>query len=234
MAKRYIETKEIQGLTKKEVVEKLSATLWNFQRPDAVKNPRDVTKYLFGIQPHPVIEDDYVVEVDDSFSIRKHPQAIASEILDLADGLSQSDKTTLTDYIKNNAEPVVGEILNNLRDEIVQYKLWDDLPIGHPIDTGDKFAIIQQSIEDSTLVFYNCIQSHQKQLNWSPETVPALFDEITIVGDIEVWVQPIGGDGKYVEGATVTHNGRTWRNDHTGGLNVWEPSVFGWTDIGPA
>jgi hypothetical protein len=49
----------------------------------------------------------------------------------------------------------------------------------------------------------------------------------------------IGGDGKYplIDPATnepyrVVHNGRLWQNNHQGGLNVWEPGVFGWTDLG--
>ena len=46
------------------------------------------------------------------------------------------------------------------------------------------------------------------------------------------WVQPSGATDAYPAGAEVTHNGRTWRSDLDG--NVWEPGVYGWTDIGPA
>lgn len=212
MAKRYIETKDIQGLTKREVAEKLSATLWNFQRPDAVKNPRDVTKYLFGIQPHPVIEDDYVVEVDDSFSIRKHPQAIASEILELAEGLSTQDKNTLTDYIENNAEPVVGKILNNLRDEIIQYPLYNDIPDGHVFSIDDPVAAIEQTGDESVLEFYECIQGHTKNAT-NNLSVPALWIKRTAAGDVEVWVQPISAETAYDIGDRVLYpdaNGQVW------------------------
>jgi len=49
----------------------------------------------------------------------------------------------------------------------------------------------------------------------------------------EPWVQPHAG-AEYEPGAIVSHEGRVWRNDHTG-LNGWEPGTPGsqWTDLGP-
>jgi hypothetical protein len=83
------------------------------------------------------------------------------------------------------------------------------------------------------------IQPHTPNETFTPETTPALWSRV-IIGDggIEVWTQPIGGDGKYpyIDPETgqpykVMHNGDTWENNHQGGLNVWEPGVFGWTKI---
>ena len=33
----------------------------------------------------------------------------------------------------------------------------------------------------------------------------------------------------YSKGDHVTHNGKTWVSDYDN--NVWEPGVFGWTEI---
>ena len=238
MAKTFIETKDIAGLTKKEVAEKLSATLWNLQRPDSVKNPRDVTRYLFGVRPHPIKVDDWVVEADDDFIIRKHTQADATEVLTMVDGLSQVHKTALADYINNNSQPTVSNILTSMRDEIVSYPVWGDLDLGHSFSIDDKVALSEQSEDEEVLVFYKCIQAHSKQSNWIPTSTPALWSEITLVGDIEQWSQPIGGDGRYPyldpntgQPYRVLHNGKTWENTVTHTLNVWQPGVFGWIEV---
>jgi hypothetical protein len=73
-----------------------------------------------------------------------------------------------------------------------------------------------------------------------PENAPALWSRVIIgAGGIEVWTQPTGGDGKYpyIDPSTdlpykVTHLGKLWENNFQGGLNVWQPSEFGWTDLG--
>ena len=85
---------------------------------------------------------------------------------------------------------------------------------------------------------WTCIQQHTTQLGFEPDVTPALWREVQIENEIEVWVQPIGGDGKYPlndpntgENYIVSHNGKTWRNIHQGSLNVWEPGVFGWEEI---
>jgi hypothetical protein len=43
------------------------------------------------------------------------------------------------------------------------------------------------------------------------------------------WVQPTGAGDAYPLDAIVLHNGHTWRSDYA--ANVWEPGVFGWTQI---
>ena len=68
---------------------------------------------------------------------------------------------------------------------------------------------------------------------WEPGTDGTLWAEVTDEPAVDAWVQPTGGHDAYPAGAQVTHNGRTWENTHGDG-NVWEPGVFGWTDLGPA
>lgn len=43
------------------------------------------------------------------------------------------------------------------------------------------------------------------------------------------WVQPTGSGDSYALNAEVSHNGNNWRSDYAN--NVWEPGVFGWTQI---
>lgn len=46
----------------------------------------------------------------------------------------------------------------------------------------------------------------------------------------EPWVQPTGAHDAYDAEAIVLHNGAVWGNTHGDG-NVWEPGVFGWTQL---
>lgn len=124
-----------------------------------------------------------------------------------------------------------------VNEEIEQYKnlypLWEN-----HIDSFQFHLNFKVNFIDSlaNIRLFKCIQSHAKQLDWTPNTTPALWSEIIIgSGGIEVWSQPIGGDGKYpyLDPVTslpyqVTHNGSTWNNTLTSGLNVWEPGVYGW------
>ena len=51
-------------------------------------------------------------------------------------------------------------------------------------------------------------------------------------GGTPAWVQPTGAHDAYRLGAVVAHGGRRWRSIVA--ANVWQPSVYGWTDIGLA
>lgn len=43
------------------------------------------------------------------------------------------------------------------------------------------------------------------------------------------WIQPTGAHDAYSIGAEVTHGGKVWVSDVGG--NVWEPGVYGWTEV---
>lgn len=43
------------------------------------------------------------------------------------------------------------------------------------------------------------------------------------------WVQPTGAHDAYAQGAKVSHNGKKWTSDVAN--NVWEPGVYGWTEV---
>jgi len=44
------------------------------------------------------------------------------------------------------------------------------------------------------------------------------------------WQQPLGAQDAYKLEAKVNHNGKNWNNTGSD-ANVWEPGVFGWTEI---
>jgi hypothetical protein len=127
-------------------------------------------------------------------------------------------------------------------EEILQneyiFPIWEDMPDQYPFALNKKY----RSLDGMTLKVFNCIQPHNKvesDPSYIPINAPALWSLIEIgAGGIEVWTQPTGGDGKYPyedpltgEPYKVLHNGSTWENNHQGGLNVWEPGVYGWTLI---
>lgn len=125
-------------------------------------------------------------------------------------------------------------------DKIASYKnlypLWEDQPDGFQFSLEYKVNYIDSNIN---LRLFRCIQAHAKQASWNPVAVPALWSEIILsAGGIEVWTQPIGGDGKYpyIDPLTglpykVLYNGFTWENNYQAGLNVWVPGEFGWTQL---
>lgn len=78
-------------------------------------------------------------------------------------------------------------------------------------------------------VLYKCIQAHGKNETWNPKDAVSLW---TRVDDPSVeypeWVQP-ESTNPYMKGDKVSHNGKHWVSDIDS--NVWEPSVYGWTEI---
>ena len=75
---------------------------------------------------------------------------------------------------------------------------------------------------------YRVIQAHTSQADWFPPDLPALYTEIS-VEEYPEWVQPTGAQDAYPLGAKVMHNGKRWTSDVD--ANVWEPGVYGWTEV---
>lgn len=79
-------------------------------------------------------------------------------------------------------------------------------------------------------LLYKCLQSHTSQSTWTPTDAPSLWAQV-LIPDPEVipeWVQP-ESTNPYMKGDKVKHNGKTWICDMNN--NVWEPGVYGWTEI---
>lgn len=77
---------------------------------------------------------------------------------------------------------------------------------------------------------WRCLQAHTSQAGWEPENAPSLWAKVLIPDEtvIPEWEQP-DSTNPYMAGDKVTHNGKTWVSDI--GNNVWEPGVYGWTEV---
>ena len=75
---------------------------------------------------------------------------------------------------------------------------------------------------------YKCLQNHTTQADWTPDVTPALFTKVSL-DEWPEWVQPTGAQDAYAKDAKASHNDKHWISDVDG--NVWEPSVYGWTEI---
>lgn len=77
---------------------------------------------------------------------------------------------------------------------------------------------------------YRCLQAHTSQETWNPEDAPSLWAKVLIPDPsvIPEWEQP-GSTNPYMKGDKVKHNGKTWVSDIDN--NVWEPGVYGWTEV---
>lgn len=93
---------------------------------------------------------------------------------------------------------------------------------------GRAYAVDDRVQHGGTL--YKCVQAHTSQADWTPDATPALFAKVLIPDEtiIPEWVQP-DSTNPYRKGDKVTHNGKTWISDVEN--NVWEPGVYGWTEI---
>lgn len=81
---------------------------------------------------------------------------------------------------------------------------------------------------DDTL--YKCLTAHTSQPSWTPDVSPSLWVR---VDDPHIewpeWVQPVGSTDAYMAGDKVSHNNKHWISDVDN--NVWEPGVYGWTEV---
>ena len=75
---------------------------------------------------------------------------------------------------------------------------------------------------------YKCVQAHTTQADWTPDATPALWVEVSL-DELPEWKQPAGAHDAYAKGDKVKHNGKKWKS--TADANVWEPGVYGWSEI---
>ena len=76
---------------------------------------------------------------------------------------------------------------------------------------------------------YRCVQAHTSQADWTPDTAANLWNVAADPAEEwPAWSQPVGAHDAYAKGDKVSHNGKHWTSNVDN--NVWEPSVFGWTE----
>lgn len=77
---------------------------------------------------------------------------------------------------------------------------------------------------------WKCLKAHKSQANWKPSDASSLWAKVLIPDPsvIPEWEQP-SSTNPYMTGDKVTHNGKTWVSDVDN--NVWEPGVYGWSEV---
>ncbi len=77
---------------------------------------------------------------------------------------------------------------------------------------------------------WRCIQAHTSQADWTPDTAVSLWKQAADPAEEwPEWVQPLGAHDCYNSGDKVSHNEKHWTSDIDS--NVWEPGVYGWTEV---
>lgn len=81
---------------------------------------------------------------------------------------------------------------------------------------------------------YKVVQAHTSQVDWSPDSTPALYTEVAPAGVIPVWVQPSGAHDAYMIGDKVRYpdeHGPVYESVVNN--NTWSPEAYpaGWLMI---
>lgn len=104
------------------------------------------------------------------------------------------------------------------------------VPEIYPAWSGDgvTYATGERVTYGGTL--YKCLQSHSSQSTWTPTDAPSLWATVLIPDSSTVseWEQS-DSTNAYSKGDKVMHNGKQWMSEVDD--NVWEPGVYGWTEV---
>jgi hypothetical protein len=106
-AQNYIKVLPQAGLTSEQIAEAISYELWAISRPPAIRNPNDVTTYLFGWVKHPTQDSAYTdtvnaaLMVDLNYNIIVHPDNNLTNLIALFPELSEAEKDGLASFIKS-------------------------------------------------------------------------------------------------------------------------------------
>ena len=100
-----------------------------------------------------------------------------------------------------------------------------------PVWEPDTDYIKGQRVREAGLLYALIPEAHHSQADWLPHLAPAIWKRVDDPAEEwPEWRQPIGAEDAYKAGAKVTHAEKHWISDVDG--NVWEPGVYGWTEIG--
>lgn len=129
------------------------------------------------------------------------------------------------------------EHLRKLKEMV--HKASESLPDEDALEAVELFPVWGIGIDYARTVrvryedkLYRCEQPHTSQAGWEPPNVPALWTEVAKPGEIPVWKQPTGAQDAYMKGDRVHYpdkDGPVYESDVDN--NVWEPGVYGWTQI---
>lgn len=113
----YIKVLPQAGLTSEQRAEQISYELWAISRPPAIRDPNDVTTYIFGWVKHPTQDPGYTeivnaaLGVDTTYNIVVHPENNLTNLIALFPELSQQERDTLAAYIESQQSFPFGNII---------------------------------------------------------------------------------------------------------------------------
>jgi len=153
----------------------------------------------------------------------------------------------LRTWVENNTGVAIVETFNGVGGEGITILNPEDLYAyieANSLPRWDGLVGVGNQWSDPSLwAFQNTMTGDQREFGgvtyeslidfnvWSPSQYPQGWAEVVAEEPtIEAWVQPTGAQDAYPLGAIVTHNGQTWENTGSD-ANVWEPGVFGWTQV---
>lgn len=110
----------------------------------------------------------------------------------------------------------------------------DPITAGEHIDLFAKWtepvSYLKDQIRRYNGKLYRCISAHTSQADWTPDTAVSLWVNISDPAEEwPPWSQPVGAHDAYSAGAKVSHKDKHWTS--TVDANVWEPGVYGWTEV---
>lgn len=98
--------------------------------------------------------------------------------------------------------------------------------VTHGLDWDSGIAVSVGEVLRYRGQFFEVVQGHTTQNDWTPTLALALFKPYLPPGEALTWRQPFGGHDAYPVGARVLFEGEVWVN--TIPANVWQPGVTGW------
>lgn len=113
----YIKVLPQAGLTSYQRAEQISYELWAISRPPAIRNPNDVTAYMFGWVKHPTQDPAYqevvdtALQIDTTYEVKVHPDNNLNNLIALFPELTQQEKDGLAAYIESQQSFPFGNIV---------------------------------------------------------------------------------------------------------------------------
>ena len=104
------------------------------------------------------------------------------------------------------------------------YPAWE---AGRSYAVGDILQYGVNGVGDPQL--YKVVQAHTSQADWTPDSVPALYNAFGLdESGYPVWSQPSGAHDAYNTGDIVSYSGTLYKSLIDG--NVWSPDAYpaGW------
>jgi hypothetical protein len=150
---------------------------------------------------------------------------------------SQIDFQSVKRLLQKVAEPVLADEENLTEQDIEDAKtLYKQYRVGVIYNKDSSNLDEKRFVWNGDL--YKVIGTkHTSQADWKPDKAVSLYVKIRPPGVVVPWSLP-ESTNPYKFGDKVSHNGHLWESNVADapdgkGQNVWEPGVYGWTDLGP-